>query len=234
LRYTFQATFVAIAILAVSLTIGCGDGRTKPQTDDSPPDADISQLVLQYEDVEPDLVRVDVKGEIENSGEAGVQANLISFLLAAEEDGVATQIAEFELPADNAEPGEIICVTSFAGLTGNPEDPELGLFNVAELIGTSVDEPLVREGAIEFELLDSELLDSLDLRAVAWRFSSPSEDLCAAYKDRQAEGYIFFFINQKVLGTLFVTTLDDGADFAEAAALARKQASRIESVLAEH
>jgi hypothetical protein len=230
---------IALAVVTALGFASCGDGE--PGREERNPNVggrpslttylgtadDLPRMVLQLEDVPDGFSRTDRNGEIAFTGEAGIQANLIAFLQTGKGYRGQVWFSEFELPSEEATPPGILCITSFALVAESSEVAELGLFNFVELIGTSVDEPVIHEGDVEIELLDVSAFPG-----VAWRFRSPAEDLCEGWQHERTEGYIFSFVNSNAAGTVFVSSAEDAGDLDSAVALALKQVDRVEAVLA--
>ena len=201
-------TGTGLAITAIGLAVACG-GDGKPPREVTADD--LALMVLQPEDVPAEFRQLpdspDDRGFLED-GLSGSQA---------------TYIVDFELPPDEAEPGETVCMRNSALLYKTPEDA-----TEAFREGEELQRELEEEG-VEFGGEEVALPDLGDQSLLGFRFSSSDTDFCS-FEDEPTEAHMIIFRHRNVVGALIVFTYERGPSLDEAIELAQTQASRIEAV----
>ncbi len=171
-------------------------------------------MVLQREDVPAEFRQLPDSPDDRGFHEDGLSGSQASY------------IVDFELPPEEAEPGETVCMRNAAHLYKTPEDA-----NEAFSEGEELQRKLEGELGHEFPGEEVALPDLGDQSLLGLRFSSPDTDFCS-YEDAPAEAHFIVFRHRSVVGALLVYTYERGASLDEAIELAQKQASRIDAVFA--
>ncbi len=199
----------ALAVAAVGLAVACDGGAATPPSEIS--EEDLALMVLQQEDVPAEFRKLPDSPNDRGFHENGLSASQ------------ATYIVDFELPPDEAEPGETVCMRNSALLYKTHKDA-IEAFREGEELQRELEEEGVEFGGEEVALPDLG-----DQSLLGFRFSSPDTDFCS-YEDEPTEGHMIIFRHRNVVGGLIVFTYERGASLDEAIELAQKQASRIEAV----
>ena len=197
-----------LPIAAVGLAVACGGGA-KPSGEVTA--GDLALMVLQREDVPAEFRQLPDSPDDRGFHEDGLSGSQASY------------IVDFELPPEEAEPGETVCMRNAAHLYKTPEDA-----NEAFSEGEQLQRELEEEG-VEFLGEEVALPDLGDQSLLGFRFSSPDTDFCS-FEDEPTEAHMIIFRHRNVVGALIVYTYERGASLDEAIELAQKQASRMEAV----
>ena len=204
-----SGTGTGLAITAIGLAVACGGEGAKPPREVTADD--LALMVLQREDVPAEFRKLPDSPDDRGFHEDGLSGSQ------------ATYIVDFELPPDEAEPGETVCMRNSALLYKTPEDAI-----VAFREGEELQRELEEEG-VEFGGEEVALPDLGDQSLLGFRFSSPDTDFCS-YEDEPTEGHMIIFRHRNVVGGLIVFTYERGASLDEAIELAQTQANRIEAI----
>ena len=198
-----------LATAAVGLAVACGGGAATPPSEISA--EDLALMVLQQEDVPAEFRQLPDSPDDRGFHEDGLSASQ------------ATYIVDFELPPEEAQPGDTVCVRNSALLYKTPEDIN-EVFREGEELQRELEEEGVELGGEEVALPDIG-----DQSLLGFRISTPDTDFCS-YEDEPAEAHMIIFRHRNVVGGLIVYTYERGASLDEAIELAQKQATRIEAV----
>ncbi len=199
----------AAAVLATAGLAACGSGAATPPREVTADD--LAQMVLQPKDVPAEFRQLPDSPDDRGFHEDGLSGSQASY------------IVDFELPPEEALPGETVCVRNAAHLYKTPEDA-----NEVFREGEELQRELEEEG-VEFGGEEVALPDLGDQSLLGFRFSSPDTDYCS-FEDEPTEAHMIIFRHRNVVGALIVYTYERDASLDEAIQLAQKQASRMEAV----
>lgn len=181
---------------------------------------DLPHIVLQPEDVPDEFVQLTAN-------------EFTKLKTTGEYSSIASYETAFELPRDQATPGETVCIVSIAALYPDGEAAEAALRKPIQQL-----EAAARRGAqASSQIQDLRVTEPASLpRAVAAEYFNPSTSYCAAYESEPASVHLVRFEDQFqgqfVIGTVTMFVYQGGDGSADPTKLARQQEDTMRDWLA--
>jgi hypothetical protein len=182
---------------------------------------DLPHIVLQPEDLPDEYVQLTEKefSKLKTTGEYG---------------SIASYETAFELPREQAEPGETVCIVSLVALYPSADE---GAAAVREPI-RQLEEAARRGDEAGSQIQELHVVQPTPdpARAIAARYLSPSTSYCAAYENEPAFVHLVRFEDQfpgqAVVGTVTMFVYQTGNNSDDPMKLARVQQNRMRDWLA--
>jgi len=181
---------------------------------------DLPHIVLQPKDVPDEFVQLTAN-------------EFTKLKTTGEYSSIASYETAFELPRDQAAPGETVCIVSIAALYPDGEAAEAALRKPIQQL-----EAAARRGAeAGSQIQDLRVTEPASLpRAVAAEYFSPSTSYCAAFENEPASVHLVRFEDQFqgqfVIGTIAMFVFETGSASDDPMELARLQQDRTRDWLA--